>query len=104
MVQNFPSDPVEYRYSFCDNNPVSKKDPNGRSAIAVLTAFAIKNAPRLIGAAVGAGSYIVSTLIQGEEVKLTGIAASVLLGATFNLFLGVTIDATYEAYATIMKD
>ena len=91
-------------YSYCDNNPVSKYDSNGESAIAVISAFTIKYAPRIIGALVGMGSYVVSTLIQGEKVRPEGVAVALVSGASFNLFFSATIDAAYEGYVTMINN
>ena len=91
-------------YAYCDNNPISKLDSNGRSAIAVLTAFVIKNTPRIIGAAVSVGAYVMSSAITKEKITWIGIGTSIISGASFNPFFSATIDAAYEGYVTITNN
>ena len=86
-------------YAYCDNNPVSKLDPNGRSAIAVLTAFVIKNAPKIIGAAVSVGAYVMSSAMAKEKVTWQGIGIAILSGIAANNFLSACVDVAYEVIA-----
>ena len=61
-------------YAYCNNNPVMYSDPSGNSILVTLGIMAIG---ALIGAAVGAGSSIVTQQVMTGEVnwKSVGVAA-----------------------------
>lgn len=87
-------------YNFCDNNPISKTDCNGELPLPV------------IGAGIGALTYLVSTAITGDEFSIIDLGMAAAVGAlggakplviknvTINMFVAsITLDSVYVAFA-----
>lgn len=66
------------KYGYVMNNPLMFNDPSGEYIFGIETAFL---AAVVIGAIIGAASYVVSALITGQKLSLLGLFKSTIFGA-----------------------
>ena len=101
MLENEPMKlTTKNLYSYCDNNPVSKTDSNGESALAAVALSMAKEA------SISVGLYILSSAITKEKITGKGIAYAAITGAAsgivdcfkkYKMLVSVTVDCVSSA-------
>lgn len=75
-IQDIYNTQIYNKYGYVMNNPLMYNDPSGE--IFGLTAFV---SAVIIGAIIGASSYVVSAIITGQNITLLGLFKSTIFGA-----------------------
>ena len=87
---------TQNHYSYCLNSPIEFIDLDGKCPLLLTAAIGAG-----IGAVIGGGATVVSSLVKGEEVNLKEVAQNAAIGAVSGAVIGSGIGIVSAAASAV---